>query len=215
MASDDSILSELGYNLDLWRNVPLPPDSTVRSDPFAYFRVRAATAQTPKGGDATRRLETLLRGTLPKAVMSVTDWEVSGKAPFLFNEHYVVKPASSESRFSWHRDADRQLARLVPKLKGESPQTVEDGTSKGGKRRRINDPAHDLEYANALAGIPYASTWLPLQTTSPSNGTLVLLPYGAKGHIDRQTSHSGTHLPALNPFLSLIICLEGQDLIIV
>jgi hypothetical protein len=69
----------------------LPEQHPARIEPHAYLDARCSvTAASPR--DVVREL---LFKRLPQAVCEATGWS----SAFLFNEHYVVKPADSNIRF--------------------------------------------------------------------------------------------------------------------
>ncbi|KAH8058256.1 phytanoyl-CoA dioxygenase [Aureococcus anophagefferens] len=75
---------------------------------------------------------------------------------FLFNDHFVVKPARSDVAFRWHRDVDEQLAR------------------RGPRRRYVSCwcPLDDVDEANGCLVVRFRGEELPLRCAA---GDVVLL----------------------------------------
>ncbi len=85
----------------------------------------------------------------------------AGGRMYLFNEHYVVKPAHSELVFRWHTDGSAQLAALA----------AAGGREKQGEKEEDRGSASEA----AVSPLPhqYWSLWCPLDDVSADNGTLV------------------------------------------
>jgi ectoine hydroxylase-related dioxygenase (phytanoyl-CoA dioxygenase family) len=107
-------------------------DDAVRIDKNAYLAARSAQLTTisnstrsrlgfdvTTGGDSAGDAEVIARllfERLPTAIAKLRDnhsLPVDASPLFLFNEHYVVKPPTSEVEFRWHRDDDEQLGMCV------------------------------------------------------------------------------------------------------
>ena len=76
---------------------------------------------------------------------------------FLFNDHFVVKPARSDVAFRWHRDVDEQLASFA-----------------GPRRRYVSCwcPLDDVDEANGCLVVRFRGEELPLRCAA---GDVVLL----------------------------------------
>ena len=120
----------------------------VRTDAQAYLRARKLADHDV--------LAELILTILPSAVFAIL-----GCRPYLFNEHFVAKPARVATSFCWHTDAAHQLEALLalsPPCTGAANASNEE---EGGN-------AHE-----------YVSLWIPLDDISESNGALILLPRDA------------------------------------
>ena len=92
----------------------LPPNHAVRSCPAEYMRQRyrnpgplaSVVSARPTHSDAFREL--LAETIAPLAQLALG--ETLGGGPYLFNEHFVVKPERSHIAFKWHTDENEQLA---------------------------------------------------------------------------------------------------------
>jgi len=83
-------------------------------------------------------------------------------------------------------------ARLPPAFEEEEAEAKEEGEKKGEEGGEEEE--EEMRYEQALASIPYASTWLPLEPTTIKNGTLVLIPWHST-HASHH-HHSTEGLPA-------------------
>lgn len=94
--------------LDLFENSSLTETAEERTNRTAYLRERWRRLTID---ETTRKvIEGIIFSTLPAVIK-----EIVGVAKlFLFNEHYIVKPAGSDLQFSWHIDEERQLGFLSP-----------------------------------------------------------------------------------------------------
>jgi ectoine hydroxylase-related dioxygenase (phytanoyl-CoA dioxygenase family) len=115
--------------------------SSVRTDAEAYWAARCAQTRS-----TLPELKQLLSIKLPAIAASALAPE---RSTFLFNEHYVVKPARIGGPFRWHTDAAHQLEALY--ALGQPPDAL---------------PA-------------YVSLWCPLDDIDATNGSLLLLPRDA------------------------------------
>jgi ectoine hydroxylase-related dioxygenase (phytanoyl-CoA dioxygenase family) len=131
----------------------------------------------------------LLLRTLPAAAQAATGWR---EPPFLFNEHFVQKDASSRegpanAHFLWHRDAENHLANA--ETEEEAHEAARDGGSGPPRKRAKRDEQLGERASDHYSGPPprgaaelYVTAWLALDATTRANGTLVLLPRQAEGH---------------------------------
>lgn len=93
--------------LDVLEGVPVPPHAAARCEPGAYAALRRRAVPSTAATPGAQLLAAAVLQRLPRVVQAVTQWHDT----FLFNEHYVVKPAAcTSSAFRWHRDGDLQLA---------------------------------------------------------------------------------------------------------
>lgn len=83
-------------------------DDTVRTERKKYFETRQSLCALSKSEYDTIRNLLLLK--LPNCLRDVL--KIKTNDVFLFNEHYVVKPARSNMEFRWHKDGDLQLVML-------------------------------------------------------------------------------------------------------
>jgi len=105
----------------------------------------------------------ILRGPLAKAAREILGTE---GPVYLFNEHYVIKPASSEISFAWHTDENEQLAGMALPVNSSS-RTAE------------------TEYPE------YVSIWCALDDSYESNGGLELCPLNKFEEISKQSTSTG------------------------
>ncbi len=143
--------------------------SVARSEPAAYLAHRAAARRSrPADADQIARL---LFSKMPAAAASAFADEGGGvRDPvYLFNEHYVVKPARVGGPFRWHTDAAHQLEALLSLAPPTAPNADQ-------------------------TGYDYASFWCALDDIDGTNGSLVLLPRDAP-----QPPNQLWHEPASEP----------------
>jgi hypothetical protein len=109
---------------------------------------------------------------------------------YLFNEHYVVKPALSEVVFAWHTDENEQLA-------GAASLSSRRGAAAAGEA--ASDEAAGGDYgdsgrnSSSSSSYPeYVSIWCALDDTNAANGGLLLRPLllhaEDPGHADTTTA---------------------------
>lgn len=139
--------------------IPLPSAAAARTDPHIYMSARSADPAVRAS------LSNLILAVLPSAVSAVQHSHDSGTAadhhapPFLFNEHYILKPALVAGPFCWHSDAAHQLEALL----ALAPPS-----------------ARELEADAVGASIEdYVSLWIPMDDITEDNGALILLPRDA------------------------------------
>ena len=138
----DTAASELTANdcvLEIPPNSRLDEQDPARTDPSAYMAARASEA-------ARRELEVVLFKSLSAAAAAALGR--STPAPYLFNEHYVLKPALVASSFCWHTDAAHQLEAILALAPPGSAEAFDE----------------------------YVSIWIPLDDVDETNGALTLLP---------------------------------------
>ena len=98
----------------------------VRTDAQAYLRARKLADHDV--------LAELILTILPSAVFAIL-----GCRPYLFNEHFVAKPARVATSFCWHTDAAHQLEALLalsPPCTGAANASNEEE----GERPRVREP---------------------------------------------------------------------------
>ena len=94
--------------VDIFEGIAIE-DETIRTSREKYMKSRETPSILSKSEYAVIRNLLLLK--LPNCLRDVLKLKESDDV-FLFNEHYVVKPARSSMEFRWHRDGDLQLAML-------------------------------------------------------------------------------------------------------
>jgi len=101
--SDDSLLASDCV-------VDIPPAAMLAED--AVARQTAADYLAARGGSS--EVADLLLGGLPSAAAAVLGSSAASAVQcFLFNEHYICKPARVGGAFGWHTDAAHQLEALL------------------------------------------------------------------------------------------------------
>ena len=93
--------------VDIFERIAIE-DETIRTSREKYMKSRESLCILSKSEYAVIRNLLLLK--LPNCLRDVL--KVKESDVFLFNEHYVVKPARSSMEFRWHKDGDLQLAML-------------------------------------------------------------------------------------------------------
>jgi len=123
--------------VDIFESVTKKSNDMIRTNQEKYLESRESLLVLKRSEYATIR--SLIFEKLPNYLRDI----LKIKEVFLFNEHYVVKPARSEMEFRWHKDGDLQLVMLRALL---------------GRTKRRNKA--------------YYSFWCALDDVNPKNGTL-------------------------------------------
>jgi hypothetical protein len=89
--------------IDLFENISLKDDDPARSNGEAYFSQRWSSESIDNYSKT--QIKTILLEKLPQVLQAI----VHPQRLYLFNEHYVVKPPTSNIIFRWHRDIEEQL----------------------------------------------------------------------------------------------------------
>lgn len=122
--------TERGSSLDFFEDQCVPENSSARVNMEEYFTLRMCKYMSKGSSDLDSAcIKNLLHSHLPSllndSLSTLVDDDIfeiihankrsryNKRDWFLFNEHYVVKEASSMVEFRWHRDEDEQLAALV------------------------------------------------------------------------------------------------------
>mmetsp|Transcript_15430 Transcript_15430/g.23277 ORF Transcript_15430/g.23277 Transcript_15430/m.23277 type:complete len:327 (-) Transcript_15430:192-1172(-) len=125
--------SEKSCAVDLFENSMLRDDDPARTQAESYFAER--WKHTCLNEFEKNIIRSIICIKLPSLLAGIRP----AQNYFLFNEHYVVKPPTSDIIFRWHTDGEEQL-----------------------------------QSCPYLGDFLYYSLWCPLDTVSPSNGSLVL-----------------------------------------
>lgn len=127
--SEDELYSR-SCALDFFEDSTIPDRSNVRNERVAYLAERWRERASSPDIRGRSVIENLLFCKLPGILLSVLGVTRS----FLFNEHYIVKPAHSDMAFGWHIDEEKQLGFLSPEDKYTTlwcaldDMTVQNGT---------------------------------------------------------------------------------------
>lgn len=100
----ESQLASRSCAIDLFENAEISDKSLIRFMPHHYFEERWRY-QCALNTEEKAVMKALLCHKLPCLLKSIVDVETV----VLFNEHYVVKPPSSDLTFRWHTDNEEQL----------------------------------------------------------------------------------------------------------
>lgn len=90
--------------IDLFESSDIADDSPARLSSSSYFEERWRNSCFITAEERSA-IENVIKAKLPRLLARV----INARQLFLFNEHYVVKPPSSDLTFRWHTDFDEQL----------------------------------------------------------------------------------------------------------
>jgi hypothetical protein len=198
---------EEGCVLDILRRAPVHDGHPARSSREAYLKLRRK--QMEEQQDQLRQLEEhrgaerqshaidamlhnmdmvlfqRLPGVAAKLLSSMASSEPNA---FLFNEHYVSKPARSRIEFKWHIDEQEQLfafGSMVTNVAEHDSLSNEQTADARGDAKNSVDGVLSYGGASGATERPrapprpfprYLSAWCPLDALDETNGPLAILP---------------------------------------
>lgn len=98
--------------IDLMASYPIQDDAKERFDCDAFSKARRQQFVL-SGMYAPLKSWHVWESLIFRRLPSILSTLMSCSILYLFNDHYIVKPPQSDSKFGWHRDDEKQLA-MIP-----------------------------------------------------------------------------------------------------